>query len=565
MIAKATRMAEAAPSSNRFGPYLVHEKLGGGGMAVVYKALNEESGAIIALKVLRASLAEQPGMVERFMQEATIANRLRHPHVVAVNNYGMVKGRFYLELAYMPGGTLAQRFKKPVEMGPQESVRLLRHVASALDYAHRQGVVHRDLKLENILLDKRGDALLSDFGIARLVDGTRMTATGSVMGTPLYISPEQARGEAKSDYRADLYSLGVIAYLLAVGRFPFNGSNMLVILNQHVSEPAPLPSEVNPNLPAALDPVLLKGLAKRPEERYPSADTLVEALARAWSHGDQPSKTVIDLWSDHAGMLVVEKPAAGSKTADDWVREAVAATDTAEKIIHLKKALELEPLHSKANRLLFQLEGAKQMRPDKPASVRMNPDELAPLKKVNRQRKRGPWFYIGVLAFILSSVSAAFFALSFTGSPIAGKITDLLTGRQAITEINGTPVKNIPNVVLTVAPYRSQRLLMGQRVSDVLDAGISHEYYFDASPGTEVTVGVWFASPTANRVSRNVAIIDPNGLNGDSRCQRDALFSGSDTSVAFTCQINQSGNWRVRIFGIEGESTGAYFVTADRF
>ena len=331
-------MAEAAPASNQFGPYLVQEKLGGGGMAVVYKALNEESGATVALKVLRASLAEQPGIVERFMQEATIVNRLRHPHVVAVNNYGMLKGRFYLELQYMPGGTLAQRFKKPVEMGPQELVRLLRHVASALDYAHQQGVVHRDLKLENILLDKRGDALLSDFGIARLVDGDRITATGSVMGTPLYISPEQARGERITDHRVDLYSMAVIAYLLAVGRFPFNGTNALVILNQHVSEPAPIPSEINPRLPAALDMVLLKGLSKRPEERYASADTLVEALARAWSYDSQPSKTMIDLWSTHGVKpFVVEKPIVGSKTADEWLSDAVAATDTQEKITLLEE------------------------------------------------------------------------------------------------------------------------------------------------------------------------------------------------------------------------------------
>src|SRR5215470_497301 len=137
-------MTDAQSNVNQFGPYLVQEKLGGGGMAVVYKALNEESRATVALKVLRSSMMEHEGIVERFMQEAMIANRLHHPHIVAVNNYGMLKGRFYLELEYLPGGTLAERFKKPVEMRPEEAVRLLRDVASALDYAHRQGIVHRD-------------------------------------------------------------------------------------------------------------------------------------------------------------------------------------------------------------------------------------------------------------------------------------------------------------------------------------------------------------------------------------------------------------------------------------
>jgi serine/threonine protein kinase len=560
-------MAEVTPgSSNRFGPYLVQQKLGGGGMAVVYKALNEESGQTIALKVLRASLSEQPGVVERFKQEATIANRLQHPHIVAVNSYGTQKGRFYLDLQYMPGGTLAQRFKKPIEMGTQEAIRLLRHVSSALDYAHRQGVIHRDLKLENILLDKRGDAGLSDFGIARILDGsTRLTATGSVIGTPMYISPEQARGEAHLDHRADLYSLAVIAYVLVAGRFPFNGDNMLAILNQHVSDLVPTPSSINPNLPKNLDVVLLKGLSKRKEERYPSADTFVEALSRAWSSDGQTQNTVIDLWSDHAGRpIVIDKSL--TKNADDWVKAAEAAPDTAEAISCLKKALELEPLHSKANRMLFQIEGARSMRPDRPASSTPVPraSELAPLKKVNRKGKRGLWFYIGILAFILSSVSTAFFVLSFTGSPIAGQITSLVTGKRPVNEINGTPVRQIPNVVLTIEPYQNKEIRDEQRVSDVLDSGIAHQYYFAAHPGEEVDIGVWFVSPTANRVAHNIAILDPNGNDARGLCEYQQLIPGADTNVGYFCTINQSGNWQVRIFGIEGESTGAYFITIER-
>ncbi|MEO8608305.1 MAG: serine/threonine-protein kinase [Chloroflexota bacterium] len=557
-------MTEASSANNRFGPYLVQEKLGGGGMAVVYKALNEETGATIALKVLRASLAEQSGMIERFMQEATIVNRLRHPHVVAVSKYGMLKSRFYLELQYMPGGTLAQRFKKPVEIGPQESVRLLRHVASALDYAHQMGVVHRDLKLENILLDKRGDALLSDFGIARLVDGTRMTATGSVLGTPLYISPEQARGETKMDKRSDLYSMAVIAYLLAVGRFPFNGSTALVILNQHVTEPAPLPSSINPNLPPGLDAVLLKGLSKRPEERYSSADSLVEALARAWSYEEHPTKTRIDLWSDHSGKsIVVPTPLPTTKNADDWVKEATAAAEPHEKIALLKKALDLEPMHSKANRMLFQVEGAKSMRQEKPAPVTVTEEDLAPLKKVVHKKKRGSLFYIGILAFVLSSASASFFVLSFIGSPIAGQITAILSGRQPVNAINGVPVKDIPNVVLTVQPQRTQVLKMGQKIADTLDNGISNEYDLEMDSGSEVNVAVWFASPTANHVSHNVVVLDPSGQSADTACRRDKMFAG-DTNVAFNCIVTKSGTWKIRIFGIDGDSTGAYFITADR-
>jgi serine/threonine protein kinase len=558
-------MAEAASATNRFGPYLVQQKLGGGGMAVVYKALNEETGATVALKVLRASLSEQPGIVERFKQEATIANRLRHPHIVPVNNYGSLKGRFYLEMQYLPGGTLAQRFKNPTEINTQEAIRLLRDVSSALDYAHKQGVVHRDLKLENILLDRRGDASLTDFGIARIMDGsTRLTATGSVIGTPLYISPEQARGEASLDQRADLYSLAVIAYVLTVGRFPFNGDNMLSILNQHVSEVVPLPSQINTNLSTNMDAVLLKGLAKRKQDRYQSADTFVEALARSWSGDGGARSTIIDLWSDHSGRpIIIEKPL-GGKTADDWVKEAEVAPDTAEAIACLKKALELEPLHSKANRLLFQIEGAKSMRPERSVPTPVKAEELAPLKKVNRQKKRGFWFYLGIVAFIISSLSTTFFVLSFTGSPLAGQITNIILGKRPVNEIGGTPVRNIPNVVLTVEPYQTKEIRDNQRVNDVLDSGIAHEYYFDVSSGEEVYIAVWFASPTANRVARNVAVLDQNGGDARSQCQSDQFLPGADTNIGYICQVRESGRWQVRLFGIDGESTGAYFVTVEQ-
>lgn len=563
-MVKAQPMTETSSQNNRFGPYFVQEKLGGGGMAVVYKALNEETGATVALKVLRASLAEQAGIVERFMQEATIVNRLRHPHVVAVNNYGMLKGRFYLELQYMPGGTLAQRFKKPVEIGPQEAVRLLRHVASALDYAHRQGVVHRDLKLENILLDKRGDALLSDFGIARLVDGTRLTATGSVMGTPLYISPEQARGETKMDHRSDLYSMAVIAYLLAVGRFPFNGSTALVILNQHVTEPVPLPSDVNNNLPRSLDPVLLKGLSKRPEERYLSADTLVEALARAWSYEEHTTKTRIDLWSDPALKATPAEKPIQTETADDWVQKATAAPTIQEKVAHLKKALELEPLHSKANRMLFQFEGAKSMREERPVVTPVPEEELAPLKKVVRKKQRGVFFYIGIFAFILMSLTSTFFVLLVMGSPLPERLLGVVTGKQPVYDVHGTPVQDVPDIVLTVSPQRSRRITVGSNIADSLSPGYSHEFVFSASTGDDLAIGIQFMSPNANHVSRNAVVLKPDGSPAGKVCEANHILDG-DTGIAYTCRIDQPGDWKMRIFGIEGESSGAYVVSVERF
>jgi serine/threonine-protein kinase len=246
-----------------FGPYLVQEKLGAGGVARVYKAIDRRTNKTVALKVMHSIWDEGSDVALRFQKEAEIVKKLQHPCIVAVYDYGVIRGRSYLVMQYMAGGCLSQRFQDPAPITSQEAVRLLRRIASALDHAHRRGVIHRDLKLENILLDERGDAALSDFGIARVKDNKNLTMTGSIVGTPMYMSPEQARGKKQLDYRSDLYSLAVMSYLLTVGRFPFVGNDLLAILQQHVNASPPLPSEIDPDLPPTLDSVLLRGLAKK--------------------------------------------------------------------------------------------------------------------------------------------------------------------------------------------------------------------------------------------------------------------------------------------------------------
>jgi len=558
-------MAEATPAINRFGNYIVQEKLGSGGMAVVYKAQNEETKETVALKILRSSLMEQPGITERFKQEATIAERLRHPHIVAVNNSGIIKGRYFLDMQYMAGGTLAERFAKPTEIGSQEVVRLLRNVASGLDFAHRQGVIHRDLKLENILLDAKGHASLGDFSIARLSDGNKLTATGYVVGTPMTIAPEQARGDAKLDHRADLYSLAVIAYVLAVGRYPFNGNNPLSILHQHLAEAPPPPSLINPNLPKALDAVLLRGLAKQPGERYPSADMLVEAFARALSE-QSISRTIVDLKTDSAGNPIQILPTKKSNSADDWVKEALATDNQEEAIGYLKRALEMEPLHSKANRMLFQLEGAvPKAAAAKPRVVTPLPagSNLSTLKKATAKNKRSNWFYAVLAGSVLVGLSLIFFLLSISGSPIANQIANVIQGRYAVTQINGVPLKQVPNAVMKVNPQDRTSVLYGQKINDTLENGFSHAYFFEVTSGQTMGMGVFFISKTAQHVSKNVAVVDSTGQSAGNRCQiqRNA---NQDTSVSFSCKVDQTGQWSVRVLGIDGESTGAYVVTVER-
>lgn len=268
----------------QFGKYRIDGIAGVGGMSVVYRAFDEMLGRLVALKVLNAQRAVDEISLRRFQREAQIALRLKHPNIITIYEAGEVNGQAYLAMEYLPEGSLARRFSKPVAMSLGASSVLLSEIASALDYAHANGVVHRDLKLENILVRDDGHIALSDFGIAQILDVSSLTETGQTFGTPLYVSPEQVRGAKNVDFRTDLYSLGVIAYLLATGYFPFSGNSGMAILHSHLTQEPPLPSNLNPRLPPQMDWVLLKSLSKYPQDRFASAGAHAEAFAGAIPH-----------------------------------------------------------------------------------------------------------------------------------------------------------------------------------------------------------------------------------------------------------------------------------------
>jgi serine/threonine-protein kinase len=262
-----------------FGKYRIKNVVGMGGMSIVYLAVDQTLNREAALKVLNLRHASNPIEARRFKREVEIAQRLRHPNIIDIYEYGEIDDFAYLAMEFMPGGTLAERYASPMPLKLLDAAEVLRVLADALDYAHSQGVLHRDLKLGNILLNTQGQLILSDFGLALIQDASRITASGQTFGTPLYMSPEQVSGLRTIDYHADIYSLGVIAYLLATGYFPFSGTSALMLLNQHLTEMPPLPSNLNPRLPHDIDDVLLRGLAKRPEDRFDSAGALAQAFA----------------------------------------------------------------------------------------------------------------------------------------------------------------------------------------------------------------------------------------------------------------------------------------------
>lgn len=264
----------------KFGDYILIDELGRGGMAVVYHAMDTRTKQKVALKVLYESWMADAEIIKRFEREAELVKSLDHPNIVSVLDFGEHEGRMYLVMPFLEGGSLATLFNEPRNISLKSTAIILKQVADALEYAHTKGIIHRDIKLENILLDETKKPYLADFGIARLTDGTRLTATGYIAGTPLYMSPEQAMG-LNIDIRSDVYGLAVMAYLMTTGVHPFTGQDALAVLNKHISQFAPLPSTVNPKLPPGLDDVLMKGLAKEPANRHQTATEFINDFVQA--------------------------------------------------------------------------------------------------------------------------------------------------------------------------------------------------------------------------------------------------------------------------------------------
>jgi len=260
------------------GRYRVISRLGSGGMADVYLAQDQLLGREVAVKVLHHHFAEDHEFVERFRREASSAAGLSHPNIVGIFDRGEWNGTYYIAMEYVAGRSLKMIVREQGAIEPVAAIDIVIQILRAARSAHRRGVIHRDLKPHNVILDEEGRVRVTDFGIAR-AGASDMTLTGSIMGTAQYLSPEQAQGFAVSA-SSDLYSIGVILYELLTGAVPFEGETAVAIAFKQVSaEPRP-PSQLNPALPASLDAVVLRALAKDPAQRYTDADALIAALER---------------------------------------------------------------------------------------------------------------------------------------------------------------------------------------------------------------------------------------------------------------------------------------------
>ncbi len=263
------------------GAYRITEQLGQGGMATVYRAYHANLDRDVALKVLHTFFKSEAGFLERFKREAQIVARLEHPNIVPIYDFSDHDGVAYLVMKFVEGQTLKARMDQGT-LTMAEIVRIVRDAAAALDFAHSRDVLHRDIKPSNVLIDKQGQVYIADFGLARIASSGESTLSqDTLLGTPQYISPEQAQGARDLDPRTDVYSFGVMLYEMVVGRVPYTADTPIAIIHNHIYAPLPLPSTVNPNVSGAVERVLLKALAKDRNDRYPSASALANAFAQA--------------------------------------------------------------------------------------------------------------------------------------------------------------------------------------------------------------------------------------------------------------------------------------------
>ncbi|HEY7233992.1 MAG TPA: serine/threonine-protein kinase [Gemmatimonadaceae bacterium] len=324
--------------------YAVERELGRGGMGAVFLARDVRLDRFVAIKVLPPHLAADSEVRELFLREARTAGRLSHPHIVAVFRADELAGHPFFAMPFIEGENLAERMSSEGVLPATDAVRFLREVAWALAYAHARGVIHRDVKPENIMIERgSGRAIVTDFGIARVEFGPTLTRDALILGTASYMSPEQIKGEPL-DGRSDLYALGVVGFLLLSGRLPFSAETVSSLLDAHVNRPAPALASVAPRVPAPIAAVIDRCLAKDRDARYPTGESLADALEKALRisepaltrTGEFDARTI----SAREAALALERAAAMQRAAAQEASERLSAPAAA--TVYTVRELEAE-------------------------------------------------------------------------------------------------------------------------------------------------------------------------------------------------------------------------------
>ncbi len=301
--------------SNR---YIVEEILGQGGMSSVYKGTDPNLKRVVAIKVIHSHLSSNADFVQRFEEEAAAVAQLRHHGIIQVYDFNRDDDLYYMILEFVPGETLQDHLKRLNDSGRKlshsQAIEYMASICDAVDYAHQRGMIHRDIKPANLMLTTTGQVILMDFGIAKIVGGTRHTATGAVVGTAMYMSPEQIKGE-QPDRRTDVYSLGVTLFEMVSGRPPFDANSAMTLMMMHINDPIPNIKSLNPDVPDALVAIINKALAKDPNNRYQTTAQMAAALRNALSAStSSPLATMMEdaTIMKQARGTTIEKPIAGT-------------------------------------------------------------------------------------------------------------------------------------------------------------------------------------------------------------------------------------------------------------
>ncbi|HZT94693.1 MAG TPA: Stk1 family PASTA domain-containing Ser/Thr kinase [Gaiellaceae bacterium] len=422
------------------GRYRIQRKLGAGGMADVYLAEDQELGRRVAIKILNGRHANDDQFIERFRREAKNAAALNHPNIVSIYDRGEAEHTYYIAMEFLDGRTLKELIVSRGAAPVNVAIEYARQILSALRFAHRHGIVHRDIKPHNVLVDSDGRVKVTDFGIAR-AGTSQMTEAGSIVGTAQYLSPEQARG-GEVDPRSDLYSLGVVLYELLTGKTPFDGETPVEIAMKHLSNAPKPPSKLRPDVPRELDMVVMRALAKNPDDRYQSADEMEADLERV-ARGARVSAATVD-----TATQVLRRPAAA---------EAGAATS----------ATMIAPSPSEPTRVA-------------PPAVLVEEEELE--ERGGPERPLWPWLI--AVGFVVAAAVAGFFVWhELSGSSKVQVPVGLYQG-----ETQGQAVRQIrkANLVADVRHASNKKVQSG------------HVYKQDPSAGQKVdkggTVTIWVST-----------------------------------------------------------------------
>jgi serine/threonine-protein kinase len=423
------------------GRYRIQRKLGAGGMADVYLAEDQELGRRVAIKILNSRHGNDDQFIERFRREAKNAAALNHPNIVSIYDRGEAEDTYYIAMEFLDGRTLKELIVSRGAAPVNVAIEYARQILSALRFAHRHGIVHRDIKPHNVLVDSEGRVKVTDFGIAR-AGTSQMTEAGSIVGTAQYLSPEQARG-GEVDPRSDLYSLGIVLYELLTGKTPFDGETPVEIAMKHLSNAPKAPSKLRPDIPPELDMVIMRALAKNPDDRYQSADEMEADLERV-ARGARVSATTVD-----TATQVLRRPAAA----------AAAASATA----------------------------ATMIAPSPSAATRVAPPATV-VEEEEEEERGGPerplWPWLVAVGFVIAAVVAGFFVwheLSgstvqepvglYTGQPVA-RAKQQITAAHLVADVqHGTSTRYKPGIVYDQHPAAGSHVDKGGTVTLFVSTG----------------------------------------------------------------------------------------------